>query len=552
MRSTLLIAAAPPVLAAITAFALTPLAARLARRLGAVDLPGERKVHDRPIARLGGVAVVAGALAGLGLAALLGSFGSELSHSGWSWPGLGLGLLPVLWVAIRDDVTPVRPWLKLVSQTAGASVAVCMGISLPETVHLFGMPVHLGWIAAPLSVTWIVGITNAFNLIDGLDGLCAGLSAISAAAMGLIFVITGQPALAMIAAVLAGAIAGFLPHNSHPARIFLGDSGAMTAGYLLSCLALAGGATLSSGFATLLPIIILGLPIAEIVVSFFRRLLLRAAGEQRSGVMVADRLHFHHRLLDLGFEHPRAVWVLYLVGAALATVSLVSILLTARQAGLLLFLLLLAAAVGVKRLGYGAGAKIQDDNRGMRRALFIGFADVAIALVALVLAVGLIDGWTGRGFRDDMGAEEVISYGLATLLSFWGVGLYRGTWWLKSLERLLRVVIGIAAAPLLVALLMFLLREPRLDEVLLGSWTVLHLGAVLLARSAHRVGAERMGSLWTGSGKVATSRIPAIEIDRHLPLRAQRLTESGVSAAVRALERARALDEPTEGQRKAG
>jgi UDP-GlcNAc:undecaprenyl-phosphate GlcNAc-1-phosphate transferase len=463
-----------------------------------------------------------------------------------------MGFLPVLWIAVRDDLRPVRPLAKLLYQAVGASIAVGFGIGLPGIVHLFGMPVHLGWAAAPLSVAWIVGVTNAFNLIDGLDGLCAGLAAISAGAMGLVFLITNQPALAIIAAVVAGAISGFLPHNIHPARVFLGDSGAMSVGFSLACLALAGGATLSSGFAALLPAIILGLPIAEIVVSFFRRLFVRASGERKTGVMVADRSHFHHRLMDLGLAHPRAVWVLYIVGGFLAFVSLLSIMLTARQAGLLLLLLLVAAAVGVKRLGYGGSSKTRDERQGVRRALFIGFADVSLALTALALAVGVTGGWSGREFRNDMGAEEIISYGLATLLSFWGVGLYQGTWWLKSRERFLRLLVGVAIAPFLVALLMLVVQEPRMDAVLLANWTVLHLGAVLTARSAHHAGAERMGTLWTGSRRDNGVSHGVEQIEAAGVLRGQRLTESQVAVAVSLRERARALDDRAEGQRKAG
>lgn len=553
MNKIILMAAVPSLVAAITSFMLTPVAASLARRVGAVDQPGHRKVHDHPIARFGGLAVILGAVLGLVVASGNGLLGPDLAESGWNWRGIAIGFLPILWIAVRDDIRPVRPAAKLIFQVLGASLAVGFGIGLPGTVHLFGLPFQLGWIAAPLSVTWIVGVTNAFNLIDGLDGLCAGLAAISAGAMGMVFVVTNQPALFLIAAVVAGAIGGFLPHNIHPARVFLGDSGAMSVGFFMACLALAGGATLSSGFAALLPAIILGLPIAEIVVSFFRRLFGGAAGGRKAGVMVADRSHFHHRLIDLGFEHPTAVWILYVVGGALATASFLSIMLTARQAGLLLLLLLVAAAVGVKRLGYGTASKDGEERQGVRRALFIGFADICVGLAALLVALAVTP-WDGRpSLRFDLDGEEVICYGLATLLAFWGVGLYRGTWWLESRERFLRLLIGITIAPFLVSLMVLVVQEPRAEVGALRSWILLHLAFAVIARSGHRVGLDRLGSLWTKSDRPSTSNEHERQEAPSL-LQKQRTSEAqaAVAVAVGMRDIGRGLEDRADPQRKAG
>src|SRR5215475_487923 len=154
------------------------------------------------------------------------------------------------------------------------------------------MTLHLGWLSVPLSLGWIVGVTNAFNIIDGLDGLSAGLALIAAMAMAAVFSFVGQPAMAGAALVLAGALVGFLPYNLHPARLFLGDTGATAIGFCLAAFALRGGSTLSSGFAALLPVLILGLPIADTLIAMVRRTLHRME-HHTGGVFVADRDHIH-------------------------------------------------------------------------------------------------------------------------------------------------------------------------------------------------------------------------------------------------------------------
>src|SRR3954468_5719348 len=205
----------PGAIAAVLAFVLTPLVAHLAVRIGAVDIPDARKVHKTPIPRLGGLAVVASIAVTLANA-------PWLSAARWQVPshlvlGLGFGVLPILLISIVDDINSVRARYKLLAHALGAVIAVALGISLAPTVHVVGSPLNIGWIAAPLSVLWIVGVTNAFNIIDGLDGLSTGLALISAASMAGVFVLVALPAMACAALVLAGALAGFLPYNRHPA-----------------------------------------------------------------------------------------------------------------------------------------------------------------------------------------------------------------------------------------------------------------------------------------------------------------------------------------------
>ena len=327
----------PALAAAALAFGLTPLVARLAVRVGAMDIPDARKVHDRPIPRLGGLAVVASI-------ALVFGGAQWLSAGRWELPlhlatGLGLGVLPILLVSIWDDIRSVGARRKLMAHTLGAVIAVALGISLGPVVHLFGVPIEIGWMAWPLSVLWIVGVTNAFNLIDGLDGLSAGLALIAAASMAAVFAIVGQSNMAGVSLVLAGALLGFLPYNLHPARLFMGDTGATAIGFCLAAFALRGGSTLSSGFAALLPVLILGLPIADTLVAMVRRTLHRME-HHTGGVFEADRDHIHHRLLALGVDYGRAVLLLHAAGLIFAGAALFSIFLNAREAALMVTALL--------------------------------------------------------------------------------------------------------------------------------------------------------------------------------------------------------------------
>src|SRR4051812_27975515 len=346
----------PGLVACALSLLFTPLVARLAVLVGAVDMPGDRKVHTTPVPRLGGLAVVA---------SIAVTFAGSRTLSGGAWQlpphlalGLGLGALPILSISIADDIRSVPARWKFVVHTIGACIAVALGISFAPVVHLFGSPLHIGWIAAPLSVAWMVGVTNAFNIIDGLDGLSTGLAFISALCMAAVFAVVGQPGMAGVSLVLGGALAGFLPFNIHPARLFLGDTGATAIGFCLAVFALKGGSTLSTGFAAMLPVWMLGLPIADTLITMTRRVLRRLESNE-GGVFVPDSNHIHHRLLALGIAHGRAVLILYGAGAIMAAAALVSLFMNVRQAGMFVAALLLSGCLGVHRLGYDEFAFIR-------------------------------------------------------------------------------------------------------------------------------------------------------------------------------------------------
>jgi UDP-GlcNAc:undecaprenyl-phosphate GlcNAc-1-phosphate transferase len=300
--------------------ALTPVVRRYALRHGIVDHPSEaRKIHRRPVAYLGGVAIFVGfLLAVLALMPLSRQLTALL---------VGCAILAV--VGVIDDVRPMSPWAKLGFQFLAAGVALAGGIGITTitnpfggvidltagrfAVDLAGFQFHITPIANLLSLLWMVGLANTINFLDGLDGLASGVSGIAAFIIFLLAVgpHVDQPLVALLAIILAGAAFGFLPYNFYPARIFMGDSGAYFLGLALAMLAIFSGAKLATAA------LVLGFPIVDALWAATRRM---AAGKSP---FVADRKHFHHLLIDAGLSQRQAVLTLYAVAAAFGLVALV-------------------------------------------------------------------------------------------------------------------------------------------------------------------------------------------------------------------------------------
>jgi UDP-GlcNAc:undecaprenyl-phosphate GlcNAc-1-phosphate transferase len=455
----LILLALPGLAAGLLAWLLTPLTIRLAARVGAIDTPGPRRIHDKPIPRLGGLAVV-GAGAMVMAAGALGVPGAPPWVRTETAAGVVLGLLPILAVSIRDDIRPVRVLPKLLAQITGAVIAVSFGIGLPQTVHLFDYSIPLGWLAYPLSIFWLVGVTNAFNLVDGLDGLSAGLGFIACVSLAAVVLVAGRPDHAGVAILLAGGLLGFLPYNVHPARVFLGDSGATAIGFILGCVTLTSSALLSAGFATMLPVLLVGVPVADTLVSILRRAISRLEDRASNGVHHADRNHIHHRLLALGLSHRMAVYVLYGVGALTSGAALLSLLMTRQQTGLLLLGLLLAGFLGLQRLGYGEFALIRRgvalkvyDLPMMRRAFFVVFVDIGLVGVALYVSAALkLDSWTLSGHRPLLvqALTVLVPTQVILLLVF---GVYKGSWRHAGLHEFLWLGAAVMSASALGVLL---------------------------------------------------------------------------------------------------
>jgi UDP-GlcNAc:undecaprenyl-phosphate GlcNAc-1-phosphate transferase len=313
---------------AMLALLLTPAVSSAASRLGLVDAPDARKVHVRSVPRLGGLAILGATVWAMILVPLWtpGDFAPAIWRG--LWP-LAAGVALVFAVGLLDDVRGLGPWPKLAVQVIAAGIVMASGL-LIERVTFAGVSWELGWLAWPITAAWIVGLTNAFNLIDGIDGLATGVAAIAGTACGAILHLRGHPAEATMLAALVGAAIGFLVFNFAPASIFLGDSGSLLFGFVLATTAIAGWQKGATALAAGVPLLIFALPIADVVTTIVRRGLARpATGRPSLGTALRqlaepDRDHLHHRLLAYGWSPRVTVLVLYGVTTILSLLALLT------------------------------------------------------------------------------------------------------------------------------------------------------------------------------------------------------------------------------------
>ncbi len=306
------------ILSAVTSFLITPLARRLAFRWGAVDLPSERKIHTAPMPRWGGLAVFAGfSLPWIGLFWVENQITATLRDYETLFLTLMLGALLMLGLGVYDDVKGANATQKLLVQTLIAIGLYCGGYQISRLSSPFGAPFELGWLSLPVSVLWIVGLTNAINLLDGIDGLVPGVTACIALSLAVINILSGQVLVALLALCLAGACLGFLPYNFSPARIFLGDSGSLFIGVVLAGIGILSLFKAATTSLIVVPLLLFGVPLfdtASVVVGRLAR---------RVPLFQADQSHVHHRLLKRGFNQRQAAIVLYGITLFLGGVAVV-------------------------------------------------------------------------------------------------------------------------------------------------------------------------------------------------------------------------------------
>lgn len=296
------------VIAVILAFALTPVAMRAAWRLDVVDRPDGRRIHERPIPLLGGVAMLVAIL--LAVAPNL-----EIDRR---YAAILLGAILICLLGAIDDRFGVPPLWKFLGQIACAAIPVAVGVTIDSVTIPFIEPsaVSFGIIAYPLTIAFIVAVANIVNLADGMDGLAAGVCAISALTFAVLALSLGRVSAAVLAAAIAGACLGFLPWNFNPARVFMGDSGALLLGFLLACVAVQGVMKTAAALALVFPLVVLLVPILD--TSFV--ILKRVRGGR--SIASADKSHFHHRLLRVGYSQRQAALLMYAWTAVLAAFAL--------------------------------------------------------------------------------------------------------------------------------------------------------------------------------------------------------------------------------------
>ena len=295
-------------IAAVITFALTPVAMRAAWRLGVVDRPGGRRIHDRPIPLLGGVAILAGIVV-----AVLPNLDVDRRYASIL---IGAGLICLL--GVIDDRFGIPPLPKLLGQIACAAIPVATGMTIDSiTIPLIEpSTVSFGVLAYPLTIIFIVAVANVVNLADGMDGLAAGVCGISALTFAILALSLGRISAGVMAAAVAGACLGFLPWNFNPAKVFMGDSGALVLGFLLACVSIQGVMKTAAALSLVFPLVVLLVPILDTSFVILKRL------KSGQSIASADKNHFHHRLLRVGYTQRQAVGLLYAWSAVLAAFAL--------------------------------------------------------------------------------------------------------------------------------------------------------------------------------------------------------------------------------------
>ncbi|NBI11720.1 undecaprenyl/decaprenyl-phosphate alpha-N-acetylglucosaminyl 1-phosphate transferase [Colidextribacter sp. OB.20] len=339
--------------AALVALISTPVVRSLAFRVGAVDVPKDaRRMHDHPIPRMGGLAIFFGFI--LSVLIFL-PLTPELR-------GMLLGGVVIVILGVFDDIYALPALPKLLIQIGAALIAVLHGscIYTLSNPNIFSRELYwnLGILSIPITVLWIVGITNAVNLIDGLDGLACGVSTISSMTLLVIALIVSEPDVAILMAALAGACIGFLPYNLNPAKIFMGDTGSTFLGFILAVVSIQGLFKFYTIISFAVPFLMLGLPIFDTCFAILRRV---ARGQSP---MQPDRGHIHHRLIDMGFSQKQAVAVLYIISAILGLSAVVLTTIGVVRAILFLVALCVAGAVAANiYLSHAGGGEPPKDPR---------------------------------------------------------------------------------------------------------------------------------------------------------------------------------------------
>lgn len=336
--SNLVLAVAGAVVSAIC----TPFVKKFAIYIKAIDIPKDnRRVHDKPIPLLGGLAIYISFIC-----ALIFKSGSLSS----SEIGIILGATIIVIGGVLDDKFDIKPWQKLCFQITAAVCLIVFNVRIISLTNPFFSKepyMQIGWLfGILLTILWVVGATNAFNLIDGLDGLAAGIAFISSVTIFIVAFLNGRYEAMTLTAILSGAIIGFLPYNYNPASIFMGDTGAQLLGFLLAAISIEGAVKSATAFAIAVPILALGLPIYDTIFAMIRR---KINGKP---MMQADRGHLHHRLLDMGLSQRQAVLIMYFISAVLGSFAILAMQLNSQRGYFLLAFVMVILVVIAWKFGF--------------------------------------------------------------------------------------------------------------------------------------------------------------------------------------------------------
>lgn len=327
----------PAIIAGLISFIMTPIVIKIAHRFGAIDVPkDERRMHKKPMPLWGGIAIFTGFFVSMFIFSNISTV---------KLVGLFIAAIVVLITGMIDDIKPLGAKSKLLMQIVAAVILVKSGYEINYFTNFFGNSefIYLGAWALPISVIWIVGVTNTVNLIDGLDGLAAGISAIAAVTLSYIAILNHRYDAAMITLILAGSSIGFLPYNFNPAKIFMGDAGALFLGLVLSAISVDGALKGATAITVVVPILALGVPIFDTAFAILRRLI------NKRPIMEADKGHLHHRLMSIGFGQKKTVLSMYLISALLGAGAIALLKQNWLHAGILLGLAAVVVFIPINR-----------------------------------------------------------------------------------------------------------------------------------------------------------------------------------------------------------
>jgi len=309
----------------IVSFLVTPFVRKLAIKLNAIDIPKDaRRIHKKPIPRMGGLAIYIGFVVGILI---------NFKNLGLSDYGLVLGATVIVIGGIIDDIKMISPKQKLAFQVAATLCLIFSGLTIRLVTNPFARVfpyINLGYFGIPITIIWVIGITNAFNLIDGLDGLAAGIAFIASITMLVVAVLNGRYETAVLTTILSASILGFLPYNFNPASIFMGDTGSQLLGFLLAAISIDGAIKSTTSLVIAVPLLALGLPIYDTLFAMIRR---KVNGKP---IMEGDKGHLHHRLLNLGLSQRQAVLIMYLIGAILGGLAVIAMQVSSKKGYFLL------------------------------------------------------------------------------------------------------------------------------------------------------------------------------------------------------------------------
>ena len=349
-------------LAFITTFVVTPHTMRLAKKVGAIDIPNDRRVNKKPMPRLGGLAVISGFLISIiylfittSIEGKLDLFASENYYI--KMIGFFAGIVVLGITCYIDDVKGIPSLVKLAAQIIASIIVVACGIRIENISIPFteGKIVISGIFSYIITVCWIVGITNAINLIDGLDGLSSGVTLISCLSLLMVFALNGSPLIAIVLiTALAGALVGFLPFNFSPAKTFIGDTGSNFMGFSLAIISILGVAKTYTALVLIAPIIILGMPIFDTLFAIFRRII---KGKSIKAVFKPDKGHLHHKLMAKGYTQKQAVLIMYGITAILGMFAVILL-----ESGIWKALSFAILIVAIIAIGYKDMSKLMSEE----------------------------------------------------------------------------------------------------------------------------------------------------------------------------------------------